>query len=239
MRRIIKKQIPFELQKELEKPAPSTGKDADNRWGRFRKNAQKEVTKSFLLKEQWWLCAYTELALDSFSHGCHIEHIEPRKLNPARTFDYHNLIVSALDSESLSNLSTHDRFGGHAKLDGYDPNLFISPLMPDSDRYFEYLSNGRVEPAHTLSPEDRIRAAYTIDLLNLNASFLVHSRREWLMEIEEEIDWLIDDESALRLLAECELCDTEGKLRPFHTAAKARFGRLGNQVMTDACIQCV
>ena len=239
MRRIIKKQIPFELKKELKKPAPSTDKDADNRWGRFRKNAQKEVTKSFLLKEQWWLCAYTELALDSFSHGCHIEHIEPKKHNPARTFDYHNLIVSALDSESLSNLPTHDRFGGHAKLDRYDPNLFISPLMPDSNRYFEYLSNGKVEPSQSLSPEDRIRAAYTINLLNLNAPFLVNSRRQWLMVIEDEIDRLIDNESALRLLAECELCDTEGKLRSFHTAVKARFGRLGTQVMTNACVQCV
>jgi len=239
MRRIIKRQIPLELQKELEKPAPSTGPEATSRWKRFKRKGRRDATKSFLLKEQWWLCAYTELALDSFIHGCHIEHIEPKEFNPARTFDYHNLIVSALSSDSLSRLSRYDRFGGHAKLDRYDPNLFISPLMPDSNRYFEYLSNGRVEPSQTLSPEDRIRASYTIDLLNLNASFLVHSRREWLMEIEEEIDRLIDNESALRLLSECELCDTEGKLRQFHTAVKARFGRLGNQVMTDDCIQCV
>lgn len=158
MRRIIKKQIPFELQRELEKPTPSTGTDAESRWRRFRR---------------------------------------------------------------------------------YDPNLFISPLMPDSDRYFEYLSNGRVEPSLNLSHEERLKASYTIDLLNLNASFLVNSRREWLIEIESVIDQLIDNESALRLLAECELCDTGGKLRQFHTALKVRFGRLGNQVMTSTCIQCV
>ncbi|MEA2060836.1 MAG: hypothetical protein U9P10_10100 [Thermodesulfobacteriota bacterium] len=57
-------------------------------------------------------------------------------------------------------------------------------------------------------------------------------------EIEQEIDRLLDDPEALRLLAECELCDTGGKLRQFHTAATARFGRIGQQVMDEICPAC-
>nr|WP_319396651.1 hypothetical protein [uncultured Desulfobacter sp.] len=98
--------------------------------------------------------------------------------------------------------------------------MFISPLMPDSHHCFAYLSRGRVEPTQNFSVEDRSRANYTIDLLNLNAPFLVNSRRRWLIEIENEIERLLDDDSALRQLAECERCDTGGKLRGFHSTAK-------------------
>jgi len=97
-------------------------------------------------------------------------------------------VISALDSDSLTNFAKKDRFGGHYKQSAYDPNLFVSPLMPDSERYFEYSSSGRVEPAQYLTPEDRAKAIYTRDLLNLNAPFLVNSRRKWLIELEYEID---------------------------------------------------
>lgn len=234
MRRIRNSLGDAHLHREQERPVPASGRDALSRWRRY----DKVETRSSLLDEQWWLCAYTELALEGFQHGSHIEHVEPKSVNPARTFDYHNLVISALDSDSLTKFAKQDRFGGHYKQSDYDPNLFISPLMPDSERYFQYLSSGRVEPAQDLTPEERGRAIYTRDLLNLNAPFLVNSRRKWLMELEDEIDRLLDDESALRQLAECELCDTSGRLREFHSAAKARFGRLGGQVMASCCSHC-
>jgi len=238
MRRIHKNRIDVGLQREREKGVPLTALEAEKRWRRYRRRHRKEMTRSLLLEEQWWLCAYTELALYDFGYGCHIEHIEPKSQNPTRTFDYQNVVVSALDSDSLTRFSKADRFGGHFKGNDYDPDMFISPLMSDSHRYFEYLSSGRVEPAQNLSVEDQSRANYTINLLNLNAPILVNSRRRWLIEIEDEIERLLEDDSALKHLAECELCDTGGKLREFHSAAKARFGRLGDQVMLSACANC-
>ncbi|WP_320043309.1 retron system putative HNH endonuclease [uncultured Desulfobacter sp.] len=238
MRRIHKDRIDGGLQREQEKGVPLAAPEAEQRWRRYRRHGRKEMTRSLLLEEQWGLCAYTEVALYDFRYGCHIEHIEPKSLNPARTFDYQNVVVSALDSDSLSQFAKADRFGGHFKGNDYDPDMFISPLMPDCHRYFEYLSSGRVEPAQNLSVEDRSRANYTINLLNLNAPFLVNSRRRWLIEIEDEIERLLEDDSALRQLAECELCDTGGRLRGFHSAAKARFGKLGDQVMLNACGNC-
>jgi len=234
MRRILKTQGDPNLQREQEKPTPASAPEASKRWHSYDKTA----TRSSLLDEQWWLCAYTELALEGCQYGCHIEHMEPKSINPSRTFDYNNLVVLALDSDSLTKFAKKDRFGGHYKQSVYDSNLFVSPLMHDSERYFEYRSSGRVEPAQNLIPEDRAKAIYTRDLLNLNAPFLVNSRRRWLIELEDEIDRLLDDDSALRQLAECELCDTSGRLREFHTAAKALFGRLGDQVMTTVCAHC-
>lgn len=77
-----------------------------------------------------------------------------------------------------------------------------------------------------------------INLLNLNAPFLVNLRRRWLIEIiEDEIEQLLGDDFALRQLAECELCDTGGKLRGFHSAVKARFGKLGEHILS-ACADC-
>lgn len=238
MRRINKNRIDVGLQREQEKGGPLTASEAEHRWRRFRHHNRKAETRSLLLEEQWCLCAYTELALYNFKYGCHIEHIEPKSLNPARTFDYQNVVVSALDSDSLSQFAKADRFGGRFKGSDYDPAMFVSPLMPDCHRYFEYLSSGRVEPAQNLSVENQSRANYTINFLNLNAPFLVNARRSWIIEIENEIEQLLEDESALMHLAECELCDTGGRLRGFHSAAKARFGRLGDQVMLSACADC-
>lgn len=238
MRTIHKTLPPAILQKEQQKSPPATRRDAENRWKRFRGTRGKNQVRSSLLDEQWWLCAYTEIALASFAHGCHIEHIEPKGINPARTFDYHNMVVSTLDSGSLPRFSKQDRFGGHFKQETYDPSLFISPLQPGAAKYFDYLSNGRVVPTSALNRTETSRADYTIRLLNLNAPYLVNERRRWLEEIEQEIDRLLDDSEALRLLAECELCDTGGKLRQFHTAATVRFGRIGQQVMAEICPAC-
>nr|WP_319495202.1 retron system putative HNH endonuclease [uncultured Desulfobacter sp.] len=238
MRHIHKNRIDVGLQREQEKSVPLTALAAEQRWQRYRRHGRKEMTRALLLEEQGGVCAYTELALYNFRYGCHIEHIEPKRLNPARTFDYQNVVVSALDSDSLSRFAKADRFGGHFKGSDYDPAMFISPLMPDCHRYFEYLSNGRVDPAQNLSVQDQSRVNYTINLLNLNAAFLVNLRRRWLIEIEYEIEPLLEDDSALRQLAECELCDTGGRLRGFHSAAKARFGKLGDQVMLCACADC-
>ncbi|MFO7750298.1 MAG: retron system putative HNH endonuclease [Desulfobacteraceae bacterium] len=238
MRTVQKNQSPVILQKEQQKTPPATRRDAENRWKRFRGTRGKNQVRSSLLDEQWWLCAYTEIALASFAHGCHIEHIEPKGMNPARTFDYHNMVVSVLDSDSLQTFVKKDRFGGHFKQKQYDPALFVSPLETDAGIYFDYLSNGEVAPASALNSIETRRADYTIRLLNLNAPYLVNERRRWLEEIDQEIDRLLNDPNALRLLAECELCDTGGILRQFHTAATVRFGRIGQQVMDEICPAC-
>ncbi len=230
-----------QLKRQEAKGLPMSSDEATRRWNRFN----KDTLRRRLLAEQFGLCAYSELNIRAFKQENHspmeghIEHIEPKSMSPRRTFDYHNLVISALCSEDLSLFSKEDYFGGHAKLNFYDASLFISPLELDCRRFFIYLSEtGRVEPSPSLNAQDVERAHYTIDLLNLNAPYLRNKRRRWLQELEEEIDELLTSRKALLSLARRELCAHHGQLGAFHSASRQMFGALGEQVIQDHCPEC-
>ncbi len=114
MRTIIKKNGSPHLSRLHAKP-PKTAKEAINSWRNFR---HKQEVLLCLLDEQYHVCCYSEFPIGEGSElGCHIEHIENKSQNPARTFDYHNLGASALDSDrDLSQFkgSQIEIFGGHA-----------------------------------------------------------------------------------------------------------------------------
>jgi uncharacterized protein (TIGR02646 family) len=168
----------------------------------------------------------------------HIDHVEPKSLNPSRTFEHGNLLLSAISDKKLQGMPREDVFGGHYRGNRYSRVGFIHPLWPASRRFFHYASNGEVGPAFGLSARDARKARYTITILNLNSPVLVNRRRNWLEELELEIDKLLDAPAALRQFAEAELCDTGGKLRPFHSAVRERFGGLGEAVMAQHCPAC-
>jgi uncharacterized protein (TIGR02646 family) len=182
MKRIVKAgQSSRKLQRAALNPPPSP-EAATAAWRSFRQHGGgAELLDAHLLPEQLGLCGYSELAADSLGLGLgfHIEHVENKSQNPARTFDYGNLIVSSFSSsEGLAQVKVQglEVFGGHAtgkqgKPLPVDMAKFVSLLQDDGARYFAYLSNGLVEPRLALSPADRDRAAYTIELLNLNSSF--------------------------------------------------------------------
>lgn len=228
---------------------PQNSDEAKRRW----KNLTKSSLYEQLFVEQFGLCAYTELNIQDFREehnsikGAHIEHIEPKSRFPQRTFDYSNLVLSALDSEDLVKFNKGDRFGGHHKLSDYDSGQFISPLLLNVSDYFSYSSeNGEIFPNVYLDINDREKAKYTIDLLNLNASYLKNLRKNWLQELQAEIDKLIDIDSvdALKNMAKCELCPYDSdnaainrvtaQLRKFHSASLQLFGSLGQQVLKNA-----
>ncbi|MCL1080050.1 TIGR02646 family protein [Parashewanella spongiae] len=238
--------------------APLTADEATRAWGRFKDTDQQLLQK--LLTEQFGLCCYTELNLADLKNthgiGSHFEHEQPKHTFPHRTFDEANLLRCALDSEDLSKYSGENRFGGHYKdnneqLD-YDAAKFISPQSANCRDFFVYLtSDGSIHPKAGLSAQDNMKAQYTIDILNLNASFLKAERKRWLKEIDEEINKLID-KAATRQdrenLAECELTLTNlphpelnktafPQLRPFHSATRALFGQLGENVIQQYCPQ--
>ena len=221
----------YQLNRSHENP-PTTSDQATSRWRSFGYKA--EVTQC-LLAEQFGLCAYSEVRPDQLGLGAHIEHIEPKSANPARTFDYSNLVLSALSSDDLQKIDKADVFGGHAKLSQYDALLFISCLQSDCARYFVYLSNGNVEPARTLDPSEISKAQYTIDLLNLNSPYLVTQRKNWIDELDELIDEHIQKDMSLPHLAAIDLVPFNYILSPFFTATRQRFGQLAEQLLaTDA-----
>lgn len=234
MRSVTKGNGHYQLNQRNAAP-PGTSADAEAAWGNFR---HKDRTRALCFAEQFGLCAYSEISLDDNDLGMHLDHVEPKSKNPARTFDHGNLLLSAIDDAKKRNLVRQDVFGGHYRLNRFSSRGFIHPLWPDSRRFFHYASDGRVEPALGLSVRDARKASYTILVMNLNAPLLVNRRRRWLEELEDVIDDLIDDRVPFELFAEAELCDTNGRLQPFHSAARERFGAFGERIIAAKCLNC-
>ena len=166
---------------------PNTHPEATSRWSKFNHKAD---VQQCLLDEQYHLCCYSELRADEEALGYHIEHVENKRLNPQRTFDYTNLAASALNSANdlpAFAAQGHEVFGGHVadKQRDVDMTRFVSCHQPDCSRFFAYLSDGRITAALGLSAQDKDRADYTIRLLNLNSPYLITRRRQWWGELDQ------------------------------------------------------
>lgn len=219
----------------LKQIAEGTAVSAQVAWENFDFKAD---TRNACWHEQLGLCAYSEIALDDDNLGMHIDHVEPKSINQNRTFDHANLLLSAISSDKLKGMPRGEVFGGHFRGSRYSATDFVTPLWPDCLRFFHYASSGEVQPALGLPVDDEKKARYTIDVLNLNAPHLVSRRRLWLLELEQEIEKLLDSPDALSSFADAELCDTSGRLRPFHSAVRQRFGDLGQRVLKQRCPHC-
>lgn len=210
---------------------PITADEATNRWENFE---YKDKVQEYLLDEQYGLCCYSEVRADLENLDYHIEHIQPKGKYPPRTFDYSNLAASALTSDNLKMIAVEDRFGGHAKLSQYDADLFISCHDVDCERYFSYLSDGRVEPKANLNVEETKRAKYTRDLLNLNSPYLVTLRRQWYEELDKLFEEHLEKNWNLEDLAAIDLHPTNQKLSQFFSVTRQFFGGVADRVLQAA-----
>ncbi len=214
---------------------PTTAEEATSRWGSF---AYKAAVMDFLLSEpeQYQLCCYSELRADLKGLGYHIEHVENKSQNPARTFDYSNLAASALnDKQGLSAIKTLGEvaFGGHAtgKQQGVDMQRFVSCHQADCSRFFAYVSDGRIVPRQNLTASEQDRAQYTIDTLNLNSGYLVTLRRQWWAELDTLFTehtvkgWSLPD------WAQIELLPINGALNSFFSLTRQFFGGIAETTL--------
>ncbi|RKZ55913.1 MAG: hypothetical protein DRR08_23000 [Candidatus Parabeggiatoa sp. nov. 2] len=112
----------------------------------------------------------------------------------------------------------------------FEPNLFVSPLNPDCQRFFSYELTGEVEPHPTLTPAEKACAEYTINLLNLNNRRLVQERSRIITEMVNIINELSNDAEVLSYFADMELGLTGDCLRPFHSARLQQFQNLAPEI---------
>jgi hypothetical protein len=106
---------------------------------------------------------------------------------------------------------------------------FISPLMSNSQEYFHYEISGKVVPKASINNKrEKAKARLTIYILNLNSPVLVHWRKIWMTELSKLIDE--NDLNVIKQIADLELSPIGNTLRPFHTAQKQLFGKIGEQV---------
>lgn len=236
---------PQQLQQAHANP-PNSPEQATTDWHRFRRH-KDTLLNDHLLPEQYGLCGYSEVDAKKLGLGFHIEHVENKSQNPARTFDLYNLIASAFSSKEglpLAKAQNWELFGGHASgKQGHptpvDMTRLVSPLLPDCARFFAYLSDGTVEPQLNLDAQDANRARYTINTLNLNSRFLVSLRQEWWEELdalyEEHMPrgWSIDH------LASVDLLPRNQRLSPFFTLTRQFFGPVAERLLMQQAPQLV
>ena len=187
-----------------------------------------------LLEEQLFLCCYSELRCDLLQLGYHIEHVQPKNLYPQRTFDYRNLAASALDSQhGLAILKGRgDKFfAGHAKQGKYDDDMFISCHDANCMRFFHYLSDGRMVPAPALNQQERARASYTIQILNLNCPYLRTLRRRWWDELDELLQQHLEQDWDVAQLAAVDLVPSNKKLSQFFSLTRQFFQATAERVL--------
>ena len=115
MRTISKQRGHWRINQRNQNP-PATAPEAESAWQNYR---HKQDARETCLAEQFGLCAYSETVLNEAEPGMHLDHVEPKSKNPARTFDHANLLLSAIDHAKLKTLARHDVFGGHFRLNRY------------------------------------------------------------------------------------------------------------------------
>jgi uncharacterized protein (TIGR02646 family) len=219
---------------------PQTPEQATASWRAYGES--QTLLREHLLPEQLGLCGYSEVDGNALGLGFHVEHVENKRQNPARTFDYGNLIASAFSSaEGLAQAKAQgvEVFGGQAsgkqgRPQPVDMAKFVSPLQRNCSQFFAYLSDGRITSTLGLSAADEARADYTIEVLNLNSPYLVSLRKNWWAEL----DALFDDHAtrgwSLPDLAAVDLLPNGAHLSRFFSLTRQFFGPVAEGVLQNS-----
>lgn len=152
-------------------------------WSKVKAD-KKLILHQHLLREQQHLCIYCQQSipfkrqkdrLPTDIHPSHIEHIRPKMAWPNLVFDQKNLAVSCEGFDVDLTTRTRPDFCGHEKGDDLDEALFLHPFEESEiEQFFEYDSIGAIKP----TAKSQAKAAYTIELLQLNNSTLKVLREE-------------------------------------------------------------
>lgn len=232
MRHVIKTRRGTDALFTAHEQPPQNSDQSTSRWRNF--SGDKAALMALLLNEQYHLCCYSEVRADLRGLGYHIEHVENKSQRPERTFDYQNLVASALDSVNGLYQFGINAFGGHSrgKQKAVDMAKFIHCHMPDCSRFFAYLSDGRIVPTDGLNTQEAENAQYTIDLLNLNSGFLQTERRNHWEELEQLFDEHIEKGWDLYQLLQLDLVPSpDHKLHEFFSITRQFFQQEAEQVL--------
>lgn len=165
----------------------------------------KPQVRANLLKEQFYLCAYTMRELNL--NNSHIEHFLPRCNHPDKEVDYLNLFACWPGDNRRD-------YGAKFK-DDSDPTIIdiISPLDNSIHNDISYNENG-----HTIGITNK--GINTIKVLNLNEITLVNDRKGCIEGFLMDENNLISIED-LKILVEVIMTpDSNGKLPQFCVAVK-------------------
>jgi len=194
-------------------------------WSEFQNPEKLETAKYIIEKEQKNLCVYCEQRISNFPKDCHIEHLKPRSIDKKHnTFNYSNLAVSCNSGKDQQIKSAIQYTGltcGHKKGERYDEKKFLSPV--ELENISDYFVFDFISGSISFSELNQERAAYMIDLLNLNDKGLQIARRNALINlrkiIQENNKTKNEKKSALIKILDV----NNKKLRPYHTFLRFCF----------------
>ncbi len=197
-------------------------KPVNNHKNDWKKYSYKRKIQENLLSAQYHICPYCEIELMRHDGhvGYHIEHIEPKSKKPSKTFDYKNLLLSCFTDKSELQKNNIDRTSlccGHFKDDNFCENLFIDPSKTQCENFFQYEVDGEIAPLDSLTRDEKAKALYTINRLNLNSSRLTRERGELILHILEQTTVLLGKDVEMEKFINLELSIKEGKSNSFTT----------------------
>ena len=115
----------------------------------------------------------------------HIEHFKPQESHASAALDYSNLLASCI-RETQPGMPLHC---GHAKGNGFDVDLHISPMDFCCEEHFTYALEGDIFS----TCKDDSRAAYMVELLQLNIPSLKSQRKAVLSIFDKDFLETISD----------------------------------------------
>lgn len=191
-------------------PACLGGQPHGQDWRTFMLTACHGDLRQNLRREQNGLCCYCESEVED-GDG-HIEHMEPRSRNQARTYDYSNLAISCNGGHTEHCGHYKDNKSGHS----WDAELFLPPHDPVTAGLFEYLLDGSVQA----TANDPGKASYLIDYLGLSCSRLTDRRRAHARLLIDTLGGQPDQDLVDWLRQEYLQTDLSDRLKQFYSLSK-------------------
>jgi uncharacterized protein (TIGR02646 family) len=191
-------------------PACLAGQPQGQDWYTFMGTQCHGDLHQNLRQEQKGLCCYCELEVEN-GDG-HIEHMEPRSRNAARTYDYSNLAISCNGGHTEHCGHYKDNKSGHS----WDAVRFLPPHDPATVELFEYLLDGSVQEA----AKDPERASYLISYLGLDCSRLTDRRRAHARNLIDTLGDQPDQDLVDWLRGEYLQTDANERLKQFYSLSK-------------------
>lgn len=179
-------------------------------WYTFMRTQCHGDLRQNLWQEQKGLCCYCELEVED-GDG-HIEHMEPRSRNQARTYDYSNLAISCNGGHTEHCGHYKDNKSGHS----WDARRFLPPHDPVAAELFEYLLDGSVQA----TTKDPAKASYLINYLGLDCSRLTDRRRAHARMLIDILGDQLDQDLIDWLRQEFLQTDANDRLKQFYSLSK-------------------
>jgi len=184
-------------------------------WSEFKGSECHNDLDATLRIEQQGLCCYCEHQVEDIDG--HIEHLEPRWRNQARTYDHVNLALSCNGGNAKHCGHYKDNRPRNPNYE-WDAARFSSSHDKETSLLFSYLLDGSINP----TPVDKDKSLFLIGYLGLDCSRLIDRRHQHAQVL---IDTLGEEPSPdiVTWLRDTYLQpDTNGHLKQFYSISKTK-----------------